>query len=439
MRASLQEGSPPTLTGPRLLFILAALAAAAYAPILAFPFISDSFTEIPLSRALGTWHNLPSLIANPIWHFRWTYIFANSWLVQLFGFMPRPFYAASICFHVLCVWAVYATGAWNKLGWKAAGWAAAFFAVYEGHQEAVMWLAGWSELFLVLFGCACFVFWVRWLQGGRWPTYALACIAFVGCLFSKESSYVVAPLLALPLILERRFGKRGVAGLLPFLIGAAVYVTVIAVGLQTNPRATDGTFSLSAPMPLTLLESLWRLLFVWGILAAGFLLWRWRDNWKMMAVSLTWMILALVPYSFLTYMHRVPSRETYLASVGLAWLVGIALVKVSERIPVQIVTVIALLIAGVNVGILWTKKHRQFLERAAPTEALINATPYARGPIHLTCFPYPVQIAITAVEYAGGELVVDGPADKVDKPHCVSFHYKDILGNVRQITIHSAI
>ena len=40
------------------------------------------------------------------------------------------------------------------------------------------------------------------------------------------------------------------------------------------------------------------------------------------AVALVWMGLALVPYSFLTYSTQIPSRQTYLASAGLALLAG---------------------------------------------------------------------------------------------------------------------
>src|SRR6185312_14691472 len=288
----------------RLLPLLAVLAFLAYLPVLSFPFISHSYVEIPLSVGYGSWHSLAALFANPEFHFRLSYIFVNAWIARLFGFTPRPFYIASIVFHILCVCLVWGTGAWRKIGWKTSTWAAGFFAVYEGHQEAVMWLAGWPEMFLVLFGGGCFLCWVLWLQGGRRWLYAIACLLFVAALFSKETACVFAPLLALPLIVERALRPRGIRGIIPFLIAAAAYIAFIATGLHTNPRFQDGAFTLSANMPWNLLNSFGHMLFVWGLLALAFLLIvRARDTWRMAAISLAWMLIALAPYSFLNSMN----------------------------------------------------------------------------------------------------------------------------------------
>jgi len=424
----------------RLLPLLAVLAFVAYLPVLSFPFISHSYVEIPLSIGYGSWHGLTALFANPEFHFRLSYIFANAWIAKLFGFTPQPFYIASIAFHILCVCLVWGTGAWRKIGWKASTWAAGFFAVYEGHQEAVMWLAGWPEMFLVLFGGGCFLCWVLWLQGGRRWLYALACLLFVAALFSKESACVFALLLALPLIVERALRPRGIRGIIPFLIAAAAYIAFIATGLRTNPHFQDGAFMLSANMPWNLLNSFGHMLFVWGLLALAFLLIvRARDTWRMAAISLAWMLIALAPYGFLNSMNHVPSRQTYVASIGLAWLVGIAMAKLEERFSVRPAIAVACIVVVVNIGILWTKKRRQYMERAQPTELLIQTVPKARGEIHLSCFPYSPVIAGAAVEYAHGKIVLDGPPERIEKPHCLSFSYKDAFGNVHQTTVYTAI
>jgi len=197
---------------------------------------------------------------------------------------------------------------------------------------------------------------------------------------------------------------------------------------------------LSANMPWHLLNSFGRMLFVWGLLALVFLLIvRARETWRMAAISLAWMLIALAPYSFLTYMNRVPSRETYVASIGLAWLVGIALTTLQERFTARPAVAVACIIVAVNIGILWTKKRRQFFERAQPTNLLIQAVPRAQGEIRLSCFPYSSAIARAAVQYAHGQLVLDGLPEQIDKPHCLSFSYKDALGNVHQTTIRTAI
>ena len=208
---------------PRLFLLLAALAFLAYAPVLSFPFIGDSFADIPLSNAYGSWAALPKLMADPAWHFRLSYVFANSWIASLFDFIPRPFYLASICFHIVCVWLVYYIGNWSKIGMRVSSWAAAVFAVYAGHDDAVMRLAGWPQLFLAVFAIVCFVLWTRWLRRRKWWLYAGAMAAYLAALFSQPTACFVAGLLLLPLLVERALWRRGLLSYIPFAAITAGY------------------------------------------------------------------------------------------------------------------------------------------------------------------------------------------------------------------------
>src|SRR6185436_19909523 len=101
---------------------------------------------------------------------------------------------------------------------------------------------------------------------------------------------------------------------------------------------------------------------------------------------LAWMGIALVPYSFLTYSTQIPSRQTYLASAGLAILVGLAASVITDR---RIAVAVLALMLVHNVGYLWTKKRAQFVERAAPTSQLIALAGRTRGRIWVHCFPWP--------------------------------------------------
>jgi len=145
--------------------------------------------------------------------------------------------------------------------------------------------------------------------------------------------------------------------------------------------------------------------------------------------------LALIPYSFLTYSTQIPSRQTYLASAGLAFLVGLALARLSwwggrpwtrflpgTSLPQQptrasaadhgvrptfsggarLAAATAVIVILVNAGYLWTRKRAQFLERAAPTEQLIALARRTTGPIWVHCFPRNSYIAQTAVELGAG-------------------------------------
>jgi len=56
-----------------------------------------------------------------------------------------------------------------------------------------------------------------------------------------------------------------------------------------------------------------------------------------------------------------------------------------------------------NVVFLWTRKHKQFLRRAEPTEQLIAFSRNTNGLIYVRCFPRPPIIGDAAVEVALGK------------------------------------
>jgi hypothetical protein len=94
-------------------------------------------------------------------------------------------------------------------------------------------------------------------------------------------------------------------------------------------------------------------------------------------------------------MHRIPSRQTYLASLGLAWIVAAGFWALQSRLRLHRSAVVAAVVAvvlAVNIGILWTRKRRQFAERAAPVEALVALARRTGGPIYMGSFPDPAII-----------------------------------------------
>ena len=237
---------------------LAVLAIIAYLPILQFPFISDDYTQIAWSRAWGPPSGWAELWRTPGFRFRFTYV-ELSWLLdRFFGFIPLPFYVVSLILHVLCTWMVYATGLWNRIGFSVALPAAVFFAVYEGHQEAVMWLAASMELLLFLFGVSAFLCWILFLQNRRWTWYAASLMCFLLAAMSKESAVVLPALMAL--------AGFELIPLLPFGLIALAQVA-LSLGSAGNGRLQDGSFSLAAPFWITLPNSFVRLLFIWGFVA----------------------------------------------------------------------------------------------------------------------------------------------------------------------------
>ena len=213
----------------------------------------------------------------------------------------------------------------------------------------------------------------------------------------------------------------------------------IAVGQSSNPRFGDGSFAVTGHFPRVLAESLGRLLFVWGLLALATLAaFRAREYLRLTIYAVVWMVVGLLPYSFLTYMNRVPSRQTYLASVGLALIVAAAMVCVWERLGGRLLLAIAAIIFIVNTAILWRKKAEQYRTRSLPTDVLINAVRHADGPIHIKCYPYIPLVAESAAREFGG-IVLFEPDEKVkNNGRCLDFWYKDAIGSVREVFIPPA-
>src|ERR1035438_10410480 len=112
----------------------------------------------------------------------------------------------------------------------------------------------------------------------------------------------------------------------PHVVLVLLALASIAQSRSNSFRFNDGSFSLHAPFWLTWPHSFARLLWIWGWPAVLVLFVSGDRRFRRGTLAaLAWMGIALVPYSFLTYSTQIPSRQVYLASAGLALLVGLAL------------------------------------------------------------------------------------------------------------------
>jgi hypothetical protein len=193
--------------------------------------------------------------------------------------------------------------------------------------------------------------------------------------------------------------------LAPYLLLCALAMASVIESRSASFRFSDGSFSLHAPFWLTWPRNYFRVLWIWGFPAAA-AVWVARDRTLRASAwaALAWIGIGLAPYSFLTYSSQIPSRQTYLASAGLAMLVGLAMEWWSTRLPARrtAVAAVAAVILLHNVGYLWTKKRTQFLERAEPTNQLIALARSTSGPIWVRCFPRNGFIAEEAVHLGAG-------------------------------------
>jgi hypothetical protein len=380
------------------LVILALLGLLAYLPLFAQPLVEDDYPNIQIASAAGV-----HIVSNPIFAVRSTGFLLMSAIHAMFGMNAIAYYAAMILLHILNTWLVYAIGSWRAIGYKVSLWAAACFAVAERHQEAVMWLSADWEQMQFLFGAGSFVLWLLFLYRERWVWLAASVAAFAAALDSKESAVILLPLMALPLLFDGALRKRWLA-LAPFVFAVALDIMRIARTRAYSFRFNDGSFSLHAPFWLIWPANFGRLFWFWGILAViALFVWKPPRYGKVLAMGLLWAGVSLAPYSFLTYSTRIPSRQTYLASLGVALIIGCAFQALMETNRRRwVAAAVATVFVVHNVGYLWTKKRVDFLKRAAPTEQLIELARTTGGPIYVRCFPRPPIVADAAVELTTG-------------------------------------
>lgn len=407
---------------PAIVLLLVSLAVLAYTPAQFLPLISDDYEQISVSRRYGAVENWDDLLRDPLYRCRSVSIVMTWWLEKLVGVWPPAFNVVSLLLHVLNTLLVAALGLWPRVGWRISVPAAAFFAVAEGHQEAVIWYAAVPELNVFFFTGVGFLCWVLWLERHDKRLYAGSLVAFAFALLSKESGVALVGLQALAVLVVNARRIRSWAALAPFVGLSALYFVWGYAARSSHLHYNDGTFSLSAPFVWTIVNSLARMFWIWGLLATGVLVVFLRGaGLRFAGVSLAFGAAALLPYAFLTYMPRVPSRHTYMASVVLALVVGYALAELAARWKPRWVAAIAVLIVLQNCVYLWTYKQTQFMERAMPTVALIDLLKSTRGPVVVECFPYSKTIAYQAATIEAGVS-----ADRVvfrEQSNCTSWRY----------------
>ena len=402
-------GGSHTAVRPReVVFVassIAVLAALAYATTLTLPFISDDYVQILLGREYGPVSKWGALAGDALYRCRATSIAFTYWLERAAGVTSFYYNLASLLLHIANSLLVFALGFWRPVGWRAAALAAGFFAVCQRHSEAVVWFAAVPELLVFFFALASFLLWIRSLES-RSPAllYAGSMACYLLALLSKESAVVVGPLCALAVFAHPGRPFRRLWALAPFAAIALLYFVAGYSARATHLHYNDGTFSLHAPFVETLLRSIGGLLWVWGAAALPLLFAKAARPWRMaVIVAGAWMVLTLLPYSFLTYMPRVPSRHTYLASVGLSLIVAVGLLAFREYARkwnrAWLVPAVACVIVVQQCGHLWTIKRRQYAERARPTEELISLAGKGAKEIRAKCFPYSPLVGELALQF----------------------------------------
>lgn len=386
---------------------LAVACFAVYLPFLELPFISDDYLQIYLARHYGDPAGWGGLAQDPLYRCRATSLVVT-WLVdKWFGVVAAPHNIVSLVIHILNCLLVAGLGCWHRIGWRVSLPAALFFAVHEGHQEAVVWISALHDLLVFFFGVSAFLCWILWLQRAarrRHLLLAAAALLFLLALASKESAVAFLPLFALAWWFDHRDDKVAIVPLVAGFLMCVLYAYLIFATTADHQHLRDGTFSWKAPFWLTIPHSIIRMFWIWGFISLA-VLWRYRHEarWAVVTVAVAWAAIGFAPYSFLTFMTRVPSRHTYLASLGLALLVGAAYLALRENVGIRkpwVMALVVILVVTHNAGFLWMYKLPQYERRAAPTERFIRFARSTDAPIQVECFPFPLAVVPMVVATA---------------------------------------
>lgn len=388
------------------LLALATVAFVVYGPFLSLPPLVDDYGHTRLAERYGPWHGWGELFGDPLYRCRSTSLWLTAALFGVTGFSITAFHLASLVLHLLNSWLVYALGCCRWIGWTAAAAAAFVFAANERPHEAVIWFASIHEPLVMAFVLAALLAWLRWLEGGSRAWLAAVAAAWLLALLSKESGVVLAALLPAAALPYPGRWKAAAWALAAGILSTAVYFWLAWAGQAEHQHFHDGTFAPGWHFVPTLARSVPRGLGIWGILAAVLtVFWRRNAPWKAASFAAFWYLAALMPYAFLTYMPRIPSRHHYLASAGMALLAGLAAALALSR--VSRVKVAAAALAAVfllhNGLYLWLYKRPQFVQRAEVTEGLLRMV--AEQPserVLLRCPLLPLYEARMAVYYRLG-------------------------------------
>jgi hypothetical protein len=379
---------------------ITAIGVFAYLPTVDNSFISDDFGIFPLLKAF---EDDPTYIFETSSELFRVMSYVYFWgLFKVFGASPEPYYWAGIGLHIVVSALLYSLVLRLTGVWSAALAAGLFFAAYERHQEAVMWISAANETVLTL---NCLLFLLLWdhavaRENRSRIVSAASLVVFALSLFSKEAAVVLAPLALLILIRHGYSAREMIDKLIPIVALLSAYIVAWLSHANRNFFLTDGHYALGVHAVSVYARTLLRLLSpAIPFLAAAALL---RNRRALLQSSAfvffaALMIMAIVPYSFLTYQDHLPSRHTYFPSLGLAAVIGILLAGIyqgasSVRLRHAGAAVFACLLAG-NVAYIWLKKEPQYRERAAPTRELLqvlNSRPVLqaqRGSIHVCGFP----------------------------------------------------
>jgi hypothetical protein len=167
----------------------------AFAPILTAWFVADDWDFLILvAQAKSPAICFVALVGRFVRPLVMATYYAN---YHLFGLRPVPYHLTLVLVHIVNAWLVYLLALRLRLSNLAAFGAGLIFLIFSGHTEAVSWVAGAADPWLILLLIPALLLFDRALAAERPAPYiAGACVMLAACVLAKETA-VTGPALLL--------------------------------------------------------------------------------------------------------------------------------------------------------------------------------------------------------------------------------------------------
>ena len=217
--------------------LISALVFIVYFSTLKNGFIADDNYEITGNVFIKSTSYTKDILTKPSWAFEGkvrdvsNYYRPVQYLIYMliyntFGPSAHGFHVLKIFLHLAVVLLLFFIIRGYFADYKTALVSALFFAVHPIHTEAVTWISGITDVLVTLFILLCFYCYLYYTKHpDKRYLYASYLMFFIG-LFSKETAFVILPLLILYEFLFNDFKlrMRGLYKYLPYIVIFLIYI-----------------------------------------------------------------------------------------------------------------------------------------------------------------------------------------------------------------------
>ena len=278
-------------------------------------------------------------------------------MFAVFDAVPPPFHIANLVTNALCATLLaHLTYLLTTKRWTA--WlAGALFVVIPTYSEVLVWVSAITEPINTIFFLLALIAWYHFLCGPRRPVlkFALALLAVLAALGSKESSVVLLPMMVLLHLGLRITGRaRRVSPwiYLPLALLLAGYLLFQYRIQQQSYLVKSGIYDIGLHGVVVMGLSVWHVLQdAWPPLAAALIgAFITRIHWPSVGARIPLalvlagaLITSLLPYAMFGSGH-LPSRYFYLSSMvmALAGAMLLAVIKGRGKVAGWVLATVAL-------------------------------------------------------------------------------------------------